>query len=478
MFKKLLILIFFSLFFINNVNANSLDDAVDYPDLGLTITSGNWVVQNDVVYFGGSALTNPSGTITADISFTKVFSENYSFIFYSNPEPGSNIQLYVDGVLKFTDSSSGWESITYNFTSGTYTIMIRSPKYGAIDYFTFTATSDTIPPNSITNLQNTTSDLWINWTWINPSDIDFNHNEIYINNTFILNNSLTYYNLTGLSDLITKTISLRSVDNTGNINSTWMNQTTTTQIIPPDTITNLQNTKSFNWINWSWINPVNIDFNHTELWLNNSFVINTSLNNYNFTNLKTHENYTLSIRTVDNSENINSTWINQTTNTTYFTIIDSHVKTFPNMTTPYVYKDKIYSEYSNNITGLSLWNSPNFVWGVYRFIEFKNTSKDIEYYKPCVLDSGNTFSCELVQNKDYNFYIKYSDLYNYNLGDNFTTQQIFITQNTITNNSIKSISNLPQKQREKTTKNNFYDAINLMIVILFFSFLFTTFSKR
>ncbi|MFQ6072224.1 MAG: DNRLRE domain-containing protein, partial [Methanosarcinales archaeon] len=87
---------------------------------------------------------------------------------------------------------------------------------------------DITPPSSIKNLQNKTGLTWINWTWNNPSDQDFNHTMIYLDGVFKINTSLNYYNATSLTPNTTHTISTHTVDKYGNINATWINQTTST----------------------------------------------------------------------------------------------------------------------------------------------------------------------------------------------------------------------------------------------------------
>jgi len=92
-------------------------------------------------------------------------------------------------------------------------------------------TENTLPPPSITNLTNYTGNFWINWTWDNP-DFDFNHTIIFIDNEFYFNTSLNFCNLT-TSPHKTHTISIRTVDEAGNINLTWINQTTSVPNNPP-----------------------------------------------------------------------------------------------------------------------------------------------------------------------------------------------------------------------------------------------------
>jgi len=87
---------------------------------------------------------------------------------------------------------------------------------------------DTTPPASITDLCNTTGQTWINWTWDNPLDVDFNHTVIYFNGEWKENTSDPFYNATDLSPNLNYEIGTHTVDINGNINSTWINQTTKT----------------------------------------------------------------------------------------------------------------------------------------------------------------------------------------------------------------------------------------------------------
>ena len=87
---------------------------------------------------------------------------------------------------------------------------------------------DITPPSSITNLMNTTGQTWINWTWTNPPDADFNYTMAYLNGTWQANSSNNYYNATGLTPEKYYEIGTHTVDKSGNINTTWVNQTTKT----------------------------------------------------------------------------------------------------------------------------------------------------------------------------------------------------------------------------------------------------------
>ena len=97
----------------------------------------------------------------------------------------------------------------------------------AFAYFTLI---DGTPPSPITNLTSTTGTAWINWTWTNPSDPYFNHTELYLNGTFITNIPApeNYYNITGLLPDTSYELSTRTIDTSGNINLTWVNDTAST----------------------------------------------------------------------------------------------------------------------------------------------------------------------------------------------------------------------------------------------------------
>lgn len=92
-------------------------------------------------------------------------------------------------------------------------------------------TQDITPPGSITGLANISyAQNYINWTWINPSDPDFSRVMIYIDGTFMANvsNVSSNYNATGFGSGTAHSIGTHTVDTSGNINLTWVNDTRTT----------------------------------------------------------------------------------------------------------------------------------------------------------------------------------------------------------------------------------------------------------
>jgi hypothetical protein len=88
---------------------------------------------------------------------------------------------------------------------------------------------DTTPPSSITSLTATdVTNESIYWEWTNPTDEDFNHSEIYINDVFLINTSDEYLNYSGLTPETNYTIKIWTIDSLGNINNTDVTDTQTT----------------------------------------------------------------------------------------------------------------------------------------------------------------------------------------------------------------------------------------------------------
>ena len=90
---------------------------------------------------------------------------------------------------------------------------------------------DTTPPASITNLSYLNGTTWINWTWTNPPDADFNYTRVYLNGTWQANTLNPFYTATGLSPDTLYEIGTRAVDEAGNVNATWVNGTAKTLIL-------------------------------------------------------------------------------------------------------------------------------------------------------------------------------------------------------------------------------------------------------
>ena len=90
--------------------------------------------------------------------------------------------------------------------------------------------TDNTLPSSVINLSSINGIFWINFTWTNPPDPDFNHTELYLNGTFIttIPAPQNYYNVTGLIPDTEYELGTHTVDGSGNINETWVNKTART----------------------------------------------------------------------------------------------------------------------------------------------------------------------------------------------------------------------------------------------------------
>jgi PGF-pre-PGF domain-containing protein len=174
--------------------------------------------------------------------------QNNTTIFYPNDVAVAGnyayLAAYQNGlmILNITDSSSPTVASIYDTVdsacgvalSGNY-VYVADNGNGLVILRVGSA-PDSIPPASVTNLKETgVGSSWINWTWTNPTNADFSHVMVYLNGTFVTNtsdNSINSYNATGLAEGITYTIGLQTADIFGNINSTWMNDSSTTLKLP------------------------------------------------------------------------------------------------------------------------------------------------------------------------------------------------------------------------------------------------------
>ena len=192
----------------NPITATDVNFTFDPNCVNIT----NWV-NNSEVWKGGSTCTLWSVPL-GYVHITTSVGEN----------PAVNGTLKIGTITLQCNSTACCESYL-NFTNSSFVKEGGGLVYPTLDNGTFSC-NDTAPPASITDLTNTTGNFWINWTWTNPTDADFSHTMVYIDGVFVTNTSSNYYNGT-YSAHATRTISTRTVDTAGNINSTWVNQTTT-----------------------------------------------------------------------------------------------------------------------------------------------------------------------------------------------------------------------------------------------------------
>jgi len=241
----------------------------------------------------------------------------------------ARVMVYINGKFKINVSKGvKYYNATNLIPNTTYTISTHTvDTSGNINKtwknHTANTAKDAIPPVSITNMKNI-SYAWdyIKWNWTDSSNVDFARVMVYINGKFKINVSkgVKYYNATNLIPNTRYTISIHTVDTSGNINKTWKNHTANTakDAIPPVSITNMKNISyAWDYIKWNWTDSSNVDFARVMVYINGKFKINVSkgVKYYNATNLIPNTRYTISTHTVDTSGNINKSWKNHTANT-------------------------------------------------------------------------------------------------------------------------------------------------------------------
>ncbi|WMW22089.1 S-layer protein domain-containing protein [Methanolobus mangrovi] len=238
--------------------------------------------------------------------------------------------ISIDGSEVATVSNT---TTTYNATglaSGSHTILILTKDLTGNDGGTATddastaSVSDTTGPAAVTSLaESSTGSDWILWSWTNPTDSDFNQSVISIDGSEVatVSNTTTTYNATGLASG-SHTILILTKDLTGNDGGTATDDASVDTPSGPDTtapgsVTSLEvDEKGSNWIKWTWTNPTDSDFDYSMVYINNVFIENVSTEYYTTaSNLSASTSYTIKLHTVDDSGNINTTDVTNTTST-------------------------------------------------------------------------------------------------------------------------------------------------------------------
>ncbi len=92
-----------------------------------------------------------------------------------------------------------------------------------------TITIDATPPASITSLSGSSSNSTsINWSWINPIDSDFAYTIVYLNSVWKINTTDDNYTATGLNPHSNYTLTVHTIDTTGNLNNSDANSSVST----------------------------------------------------------------------------------------------------------------------------------------------------------------------------------------------------------------------------------------------------------
>ena len=255
---------------------------------------------------------------------------------WTNPNDAdfSHVMVYIDGVFIRTTSNAFYNAT--GLAPGTpHTISIETvDATGNInpalvsDSATTKIPVDIVPPSPVTGLKESSVGLdWIRWTWVNPKDADFAHVMVYFDGTFVTTTSDAFYNAVGLLEGTTHTITVKTVDTSGNINPTTVSDKATTKVTdrtPPGYVTNLHETNvGASWIYWTWTKPADADFSSVRIHIDGTFVTTTTNNYYNATGLTNGAEHTIGIETVDTSGNVNTAQVSDTATTLKLPVISN-----------------------------------------------------------------------------------------------------------------------------------------------------------
>ncbi|WP_135604137.1 S-layer protein domain-containing protein [Methanococcoides sp. NM1] len=318
---------------------------------------------------------------------------------WTNPSTDfDHVEIYINDVFELNETGNSYND-TGLTPSTLYTISTRtSDASGNVNAtwvnlsVTTNSPVDTEAPESVSGLgTDGIGEDWVLWSWTNPST-DFDHVEIYVNDVFELNTTANSYNDTGLTPSTSYTISTRTSDGSGNVNSTWVNLSVSTNgpadNEAPESVTGLDGTPSDRWILWEWTNP-STDFDHVEIYINDVFELNTTANSYNDTGLTPSTPYTISTRTSDSSGNVNSTWVNYT------------LTTSSDSSGPGPVEDLSASESNIGSTWIKwTWTDPadsdfDYVKIYIDDVFETNVSKGTEYYNATGLDSETEYTIKV-----------------------------------------------------------------------------------
>lgn len=185
------------------LSANSISDNVQIPNnaITLSVTQSYTKLEGETVFISDTSSSDlDSDTPTYSCNRTDLFTDFDTTTGYGNWTTGTN-----DAGIYYVDIGV-------------------SDGYGSTDNKTLTITINEATPTAPSNIQNSTSNFWINWSWTKGSNSDFT--DVLINDSWVENSTDAVYN-GSYSTHATKKISLREYNSTLGEYSAFVNQTTT-----------------------------------------------------------------------------------------------------------------------------------------------------------------------------------------------------------------------------------------------------------
>ncbi|RZN14833.1 MAG: hypothetical protein EF812_04545, partial [Methanosarcinales archaeon] len=161
--------------------------AADENDTADLLEGGNFTVTEAVVT-PNLTYSSPSSPYSSSFGSSEIFSvefdQNVTVVWKINDAlvVQTNTSVAPSTPVYYTNDSApvGVHTLTANGSNA---------NSSAVAEWAWTVT-DSTPPESITNLNSTTGMTWINWTWDNPGDADFDHVEVWLDD---VNTTITQY---------------------------------------------------------------------------------------------------------------------------------------------------------------------------------------------------------------------------------------------------------------------------------------------
>jgi len=194
---------------------------VNAGNIGNAVTNVATTLQEIIASIATIVITNPPnddaryGTTNVNIAYETTNVSGSATKTYSL-NGGSSVTLSGSSSFDVTGVDDG---LTDNGTLNNITIYVNDSLNGTAQATRFFRVDITAPRN-ITNIANETGTNYINWTWVNPSNKDFNNTIINVTNatgTVVpdtkLPKDINYFNATGLKPNTEYTISVKTEDN-------------------------------------------------------------------------------------------------------------------------------------------------------------------------------------------------------------------------------------------------------------------------
>ena len=327
-------------------DVNADDQSVityEVKNTNFTINSGTGLITNVTALNAGAyglniTATDDSGnSISWIITVTVQAESTYSasgYVFDNNNAALADVSIQ-NGSYQAISSGTGYYEITgllngnYNFS---YTKDGFNTGYSIIDISGSDVINmnktilDTTPPAQVTGLVNDTpTRMTVNLSWSLTAGASFY--QIFRDSAIVGVTQNTYWNDTGLSNDTVYQYQVKANDSYNNwgSNSTILSVKTApaSDNMPPASVTNLMDVSyGLNYINWTWTDPAESDFDHVEVYLNGSFQSNVTKGKrfYNATDLTSDTSYMIGLKSVDKYGNVNSSMVNHSARTARNTV--------------------------------------------------------------------------------------------------------------------------------------------------------------